>query len=261
MNLDMYTQVLLIVFGLCIGSFLNVVIYRLPKGKSIVFPGSSCTKCGHKIKWYENIPVLSYIFLLGKCSKCKDKISVQYPIVEILTAGVLWGLFARFGLVPLTFIYFALFSSLIVCSFIDLEIQEIPDVITLPGIVIGLLISVIYPDILGGTRLLALKTSFLGVIAGGGSLLCLGMFGELIFKKEAMGGGDIKLLAMIGAFLGWQIAILTFFIAPFFGIGAGIIAKIKKGDEYIPYGPHIVIASFVCLLWSDKILKIILPTM
>ncbi|MDD4203376.1 MAG: prepilin peptidase [Candidatus Omnitrophica bacterium] len=261
MNVDIWIQIIIVVFGLIIGSFLNVCIYRLPKGKSIVFPGSSCTKCGYKIKWYENIPVLSYIFLLGKCSKCKSRISIVYPIVEILTAALFLTLYLHYGLVPKMFIYFILFSSLIIASFIDFDIQEIPDVITLPGIVIGLLLAVIYPQMFDSTRLQALKESFVGVLVGGGSLLCLGLIGELLFKKEAMGGGDIKLLAMIGAFLGWQVALLTFFIAPFFGIFAGIAAKLKKGSEFIPYGPHIVFAAFMCLLWGEKILKLILPTM
>ena len=245
------------IVGSMIGSFLNVCIYRMPKGESIVFPSSHCTKCNYKIKWYENIPIISYIFLLGKCKQCKEKISIIYPVVELLTASVAIILYYYFGLTPKFFIYFVLFASLIVCSFIDFDVQLIPDIITLPGIVIGLICAGAYPELLAETRLDALKESFLGILAGGGSLFALGVIGELIFKKEAMGGGDVKLLAMIGAFVGWEIAILVFFIAPVFGAVAGIIIKIKTGKELIPYGPYLVLASFLCLLYSDKILRVI----
>lgn len=246
---------LLAVFGLIIGSFLNVCIFRIPRGKSIVTPRSNCPKCRHVLPWYENIPVLSYIFLKGQCSKCSTRISPAYPIVEILTALLAIVLYIFFGFSLKSLIFFLLFSSLIITTFVDFERQEIPDIITLPGIIIGLCLSVVYPELFLKLRLEALLDSFLGVLVGGGSLYVLGFLGEIIFKKEAMGGGDIKLLAMIGAFLGWELTLLTFFLAPLFGSCTGIILKIKEGKEIIPYGPYLALAAFIALLWGNDIIK------
>jgi len=222
-------------------------------------PRSHCVKCNHLITWYENIPVLSYIFLLGKCSVCKDKISLVYPIVEILTAVMAVLLYMFFGPSVKTVIYFVLFSSLIVATFIDFERQEIPDIITLPGIVLGLLTVVIYPELLGKGRMDAIVDSLIGILVGGGSLYAIGFLGEIVFKKEAMGGGDIKLLAMVGAFMGWELTLVTFFLAPIFGSLAGIIAKIKEGKELIPYGPYLSLAAFISLLCGRDIIRFMFP--
>jgi len=215
--------------------------------------------CRHILAWYENIPVLSYIFLGGRCKKCRNHITIRYPLIEIMTAVMFSGFYLAFGLTPKTAIYSALFSSLIVATFIDLERQEIPDVITLPGIVVGLVTVLIYPDLIGKARFAALLDSFLGIIVGGGSLYLIGFLGEMVFKKEAMGGGDIKLLAMIGAFLGWQSTLLAFFLAPFFGASAGIVARLKHGKEVIPYGPYLSLAALVAVFWGDKIISLIFP--
>ena len=244
--------------GAIFGSFLNVSIYRLPKKVSVVRPGSMCPNCGHKIAWYENIPILSYIFLRGRCSSCRTKISIIYPLVEIVTGLICLTLFLAYGLTFKTLILFIMFSSLVVASFIDQQIHEIPDVITIPGIVLGLLISLIFPEISGNASVLkSVINSALGIVVGGGSLYIIGYVGEFIFKKEAMGGGDIKLLAMIGAFLGWKVAILTFFIAPFLGAIAGIIVKIKDKKDIIPYGPYLSLASLISLIWGEKIIRFI----
>lgn len=246
---------IIVLFGLVIGSFLNVCIYRIPRGESVVFPRSHCPKCGHKIPWHENVPVLSFILLGGKCSRCKQGISSVYPVVEIITALIAVLLYKFFGFSFETLIFFILFSALVIATFVDFERQEIPDVITLPGILIGLVLSCIYPDFLGETRPLALLNSFLGVLAGGGSLYLVGFLGELVFRKEAMGGGDVKLLAMVGAFLGWKLALLAFFIAPLFGSFVGIALKMKEGKEMIPYGPYLSLASFIALLWGNDIMN------
>jgi leader peptidase (prepilin peptidase) / N-methyltransferase len=243
------------VFGLIIGSFINVCIYRVPRNESIVVPRSHCPKCGHILRWYENIPVLSYVFLLGRCRKCRKRISFIYPLVEILTAVIAVLLYAFLGATPKTAVFFILFASLIMVTFIDFERQEIPDIITLPGIVIGFALSVLYPEILSKDRLHAMLDSFLGILIGGGSLYIIGFLGELVFKKEAMGGGDIKLLAMIGAFLGMKFTLLTFFLAPFLGMFAGLLAKIKEGKDTIPYGPYISLAALLAVLWGDTILQ------
>ena len=156
----------------------------------------------------------------------------------------------------LRFILWALFSALIVVSFIDLRIREIPDEISLPGIPLGLALAALYPPLMGKIgNLSSFMDSLFGILAGGGSIYILGFIGGFIFKKEAMGGGDVKLMAMIGAFLGWKLTLVTFFLAPLFGSVVGIAARIRKGDEVIPYGPHLSLAAFVAALYGEQILK------
>ena len=247
------------IFGAIIGSFLNVCIYRLPKGRSIIVPGSYCPNCTAKIHWYDNIPILSFLFLKGKARCCKAKISLRYFIVEILTAAVLLILFISFGLTAKFFAYSILVSGLIIATFVDFEIQEIPDEISLGGLAVGLILSVAFPSILNeGTRLNGFLNSFLGALAGGGMIYVMGILGEFAFKKEAMGGGDVKLLAMIGSFLGWKLTILTFFIAPVFGAVVGIILKIKEGKDTIPYGPYLSLGAVVAIFFGENILRVLL---
>ena len=254
------SSILVFIAGLIIGSFLNVCIHRMPKKESIVRPRSHCVACGKTIPWYDNIPLLSYVLLRGKCRSCKKAISFRYFIVELLTASVFLLLFYHYGISAELFVFAALCAALIVVSFVDLAIQEIPDEISLPGIAIGLIFGFIFPAQLGqDTRLFGLAYSFLGLFAGGGLIYLMGLLGEAMFKKEAMGGGDVKLMAMLGAFLGWKLIILAFFMAPFFGSIVGIAAKIRKKEETIPYGPHLSIAAIVALLWGEKILKLIFP--
>ena len=225
----MIVTIVIFIFGLLVGSFLNVCIYRMPKNESIVFPASHCTACGKGISWYDNIPVISYLVLMGKCRFCKAKIRWRYPLVEILTAALLSVLFGQFGITPKFFVYSIMACGLIVATFIDFEIQEIPDEISLGGLVIGLVLAFAFPSILGAaTRFYAFLSSLCGAIAGGGSIFLLGVAGKIIFKKEAMGGGDVKLMAMIGSIIGLKLVILTFFLAPFFGAIPGIISKIKN---------------------------------
>lgn len=248
--------VLIFILGSIFGSFLNVCIYRIPRGESIIKPNSHCPKCGHILSWYENIPILSFIILAGRCKSCKKGISYIYPLVEIMTASLAVVIFINFSITLKSVIFFVLFSSLIVATFIDFQRHEIPDTVTLPGIGIGLILSFLYPSLLSKTEPLAsFFDSLLGVVVGGGSLYLMGFFGEIVFKKEAMGGGDIKLLSMIGSFLGWRIALLTFFIAPFFGSITGLILKIRKGKEIIPYGPYLSLAALISLLWGENIIR------
>ncbi len=246
--------------GLAMGSFLTVCIYRMPKRESILFPRSHCLKCDRAIPWYDNIPLLSFLLLRGRCRFCKEQISFLYFVVELLTALLFLSFFLHFGLSLKFVIYTVLGCALIVISFIDLKIQEIPDEISLPGIALGLVISFLYPNLmLEAERLHALLNSFLGVLAGGGLIYAMGIFGGVLFKKEAMGGGDVKLMAMLGAFLGWRLIILTFFLAPFFGSIVGIIVKIRNKQDIIPYGPHLSLAGIVAILWGEKIINWILP--
>ena len=253
--IDIVLKIFLFCLGAVVGSFLNVCIYRLPRKESIIQPGSHCPHCKHKISWYDNIPFLSYIILRRRCRHCGRRISFRYFMVELFTACLILILFDYFGLSLLLWIYFALFSSLIVVSFIDISIREIPDEISLGGIAIGLILSLAFPRLQNVTsHWLALGNSFLGMLAGGGLIYITGLMGNAIFRKESMGGGDVKLMAMLGAFLGWKLALLTFFIAPFFGAVVGIVLKIRKGESLIPYGPFLSLASLIALLWGKQII-------
>ena len=251
-------KLVVFIFGAIIGSFLNVCIYRLPKGRSVIFPGSHCPNCTAKIHWYDNIPILSYIILGGKARCCKAKISFRYFIVEVLTAIALLALFIFFGLTPKFFAYSILVSGLIIATFVDFEIQEIPDEVSIGLLIAGLVLSAIFPSILNeSSRISGFLNSFLGALAGGATIYAMGILGEFAFKKEAMGGGDVKLLAMIGSFIGWKLVLLTFFIAPLFGSVVGIILKIREGKDIIPYGPYLSMAAVVAILWGGRLLRIL----
>lgn len=249
-------SVIVFIFGLIVGSFLNVCIHRIPIEETVVTKRSYCPHCKKTICWLDNIPVISYILLLGRCRYCKGKISPRYVIVEILTASILVLLFKFFGLDIRFFAYSVFISILIVVSFIDIKYRIIPDELSIGGIVIGFLLSVIFPSIQGfSLRLHSSVSSLLGILVGGLIIYLLGLFGNLVFKKESMGGGDVKLLAMIGAFVGWKLAIMTFFIAPVFGSVVGIILKIKKNVELIPYAPYLSLGAVISILYGNFIIS------
>jgi leader peptidase (prepilin peptidase)/N-methyltransferase len=242
----------LIVFivGLIFGSFANVCIYRLPKGKSIIFPSSFCPNCNKKIKWYDNIPLLSYLILKGKCRYCKKPISPRYFVVEFITGLLFLFIYRKFGLSPSFFIYTLLVLSLVIIGFIDIDTFLIPDVIVLPGIFLGLVVSWLFPKIHDMPKIGSFLYSFCGVILGGATLIFLGFLGKLIFKKEAMGGGDVKMLAMIGSFLGWKAIFLTLFFASLFGTLISlmlILLKKKEMGEYVPFGPYLAIGAIISI--------------
>ena len=244
-------DVLIFILGLIVGSFSNVCIYRIPRNESIIYPASHCPKCRSNITPKDNIPLLSYILLKGRCRNCKSKISIQYPIVELLTGLIYLIVYLIYGLSVQTLIYIVLSSALIIIAFIDLNEQIVPDVISLPGIVVGFIISFFVSYI-------SFINSALGVLVGGGIILIIGLAGSVIFKKEAMGGGDIKLAAMIGAFLGWRYIVISLFLGFFLGALAGIIlilSKIKSREDTVPFGPFIVLGSFITLLWGEKIIS------
>jgi len=242
---------LIFILGLIVGSFSNVCIYRIPRNESIIYPASHCPKCRSKIKPVDNIPLLSFILLKGRCRNCKSKISIQYPIVELLTGLTYLIIYLTYGLSVQTLIFIILSSALIIIAFIDLNEQIVPDVISLPGIVIGFIISFFVPYI-------SFINSALGVAVGGGIILIIGLGGSVIFKKEAMGGGDVKLAAMIGAFLGWRYIVISLFLGFFLGALAGIfliLSKIKSREDVVPFGPFIVLGSIITLLWGEKIIS------
>jgi len=243
--------VLIFILGLIVGSFSNVCIYRIPRNESIIYPASHCPKCRSNISLKDNIPLLSFILLKGRCRNCKRKISIQYPIVELLTGLIYLIIYLIYGLSIQSLIYIILSSALIIIAFIDLNQQIVPDVISLPGIVIGFIISFFVPYI-------SFINSALGVVVGGGIILVIGIAGSVIFKKEAMGGGDVKLAAMIGAFLGWRYIIISLFLGFFLGALAGIIlilSKIRSREDVVPFGPFIVLGSFITLLWGERIIS------
>lgn len=237
-------------FGALIGSFLNVCIYRLPRQESIAWPGSHCPSCSHSIAWYDNIPILSYVTLAGRCRHCTLPIPFRYPLVEILNAIGYVGLFWVFGPGWVAVAYGLLYSALLVVAGTDLSHKIIPNVVTFPGILVGLLCAttVLPLGFLGG---------LLGVLVGGGILWLLAWASPYLFGKEGMGGGDIKLLAMIGAFLGWKPAVMTIMVGSFLGSLVGvtlIAAQVIKREDYIPFGPFLVCGALVALFFGQSIL-------
>jgi leader peptidase (prepilin peptidase)/N-methyltransferase len=255
----MTPYIFIFVLGALIGSFLNVCIYRIPRGLSIIRPSSRCPACGTPIKVYDNIPILSYMLLLGKCRACGAKLSVRYPLVEFLNASLYVFLFDRFGPgSPWVLVAYALFvSSLIVIFFIDLDHQIIPDGITLPGIFLAVVLgSTMLPDPFSRGELLGFKTSIIGFFAGGGSFYLIAVAGKAVLKKDAMGGGDIKMMAMVGGLLGWKGVLLTTFFGSLFGSIIGVTLIVLRGKEWgsrIPFGPYLVTGAFVSLFWGQDI--------
>ena len=247
------------IIGSIIGSFLNVCIYRIPKRQSVVFPPSHCPHCKKNIHWYDNIPILSYIFLGGKCGFCGKKIHPRYIVIELLTALLILALFVHLGMGPKFVVYSAFVSALIVVTFIDLQIQEIPDEITLGGIVMAVLFSFLFPEIYGtALKISAFSQSVVGALTGGALIYGMGVLGGFVFKKEAMGGGDVKLMALIGSVIGWKLALLAFFIAPVSGAAAGILQKSRKGPDTIPYGPHLALAAVIAIFTGNGIINFLL---
>jgi len=248
-----YIYVLVAVCGAIIGSFLNMLIYRLPRNISTVMGWSRCPNCRTNIALYDNIPIISYLILLGRCRRCKSPISPRYPVVELLNAGCYLLFLCLDGITPVFFAHCYLASSLIVIFFIDFEFQIIPDKIILPGIAVGLLSSVfINPP--------GIVNSFIGFLVGGVSLLAVAYLGEWMFKKEAMGGGDIKMAAMMGAFVGWQKILLIFLGGAVIGLIASIIWMIisqkVRSKRLIPFGPFLAIAAMLVITVGDQIIRL-----
>ncbi|MBI4313922.1 MAG: prepilin peptidase [Candidatus Omnitrophica bacterium] len=242
--------------GLIAGSFLNVCIWRLPREEQVVRGRSHCTDCKKTIEWYDNIPVASFLLLRGRCRQCKKAISWRYPAVELSTGIAFFWVVSRWGLTGVGLTYLILMCGLIVVTVIDAREQIIPFAVTQPGIVVGLAASLLLPQLQGvDHRGAALLNSALGVFAGGGAIYVMAVFGEMIFKREAMGGGDVWFMAMLGAFLGWQKVLLIFFLAPIFGSIVGVPLKFRRGAEVIPYGPFLSMAAVIAVGWGDAILS------
>ncbi len=243
-------EIFVFVMGLCIGSFLNVCIYRLPVSKSIIHPRSMCSNCGTLIASYDNIPILSYLWLKGRCRHCRIKIPMRYPMVELLGGLLALGAYLKFGLTTEALIYFVFFAALLVVTFIDLDHRIIPDFITLPGIPICFAAGFALPNI-------TYKEALLGILIGGGSLFLVAWTYSMITKKEGMGGGDIKLLAMIGAIVGWKGVLFTIFVASLVGTLAGMIVMLqtRKGMKLaVPFGPFLSIGSIAYIFFGTPLI-------
>lgn len=239
-------------FGLCVGSFMNVCIYRLPLSKSIADPPRSfCPACNHRIRFYDNIPVLSFLFLGGRCRHCGASISLRYPMVELITGLTAVGVFMNFGPTLQSIVYFVFIAALLVITFIDIDHKIIPNVITLPGIPIGLLAALGLPSV-------TVTDSVLGLIAGGGSLLAVAWTYRLITGKEGMGGGDVKLLAMIGTIVGWEGVLFTIFASSAVGTLVGLTTILVKGKNMkfaIPFGPFLSIGAITYVFFGRQIIS------
>ncbi len=236
-------------FGLLVGSFLNVCIHRLPLKQSIVFPASRCPQCGHTLAWYENVPVLSYAVLRGRCHACRAPIAIRYPIVELLTGGLFLWHWWLFGWTPMFAVRLAFACALLVLFAIDLEHQILPDVITLPGIVAGFACSLFLPP--GPIRSLA------GIVAGGGILWLIAEAWFRIRKVDAMGFGDVKMLAMVGAFLGVKLVVLVFVLSSMLGGLIGVVLIVaRRADRAtkLPFGTMLAAASLVASLYGDRLI-------
>ena len=224
---------LFLVAGLVIGSFLNVVIARLPEGRSLVYPGSACPACGAPIPWYDNIPLLSFAALRGRCRACGMPISWRYPLVEALTGALFGAAGLAFANTLDAAVAAALLATLLAITMIDLERQIIPDIISLPGILAGFLANL-------ATGRVPWMDSLLGIVVGGGVFVAIAVVGSWLAGQDAMGGGDIKLAAMLGAFLGWKVLLLSLFVS---AVGGGILAAILMGSgirgrkDPIPFCP------------------------
>jgi leader peptidase (prepilin peptidase)/N-methyltransferase len=236
-------------FGLLWGSFANVVIHRFPKGESVVFPRSRCPACGAPIAAFDNIPVLSWLLLLGRCRACKAPISWRYPLVEFITGALFAAVFYRYGWSWLTLEYLVFVWGLVVVSFIDLDLMILPDVFTIGGMILGMIGAALNPQ-------REFMASVWGVLMGGGFLWLVAYLYLLARKEEGMGGGDIKLLAWIGAVLGWTGVPFVVLVSSLLGSVIGVALSLRRRSglkSVIPFGPYLAAAAVFYLLGGEKL--------
>lgn len=248
MSLEVFNGIMIFIIGLVFGSFYNVVGYRLPNNMSIVFPSSHCTNCNHKLKFYELIPVFSYVFLGGKCKACKKRISLFYPFFELLTAVLFLLSYLVFGFNIKFFIAVVFVSVLIIISISDIKYYIIPDEVLIVGSILMITLFIIntFTSDLG-----IFKGVILPILNGAGAFSILYLFkvlGDFMFKKESLGGGDIKLLFFIGLTLGFDMSIVTIFIAAFIALPLSIVSLIKNDNNVLPFGPYLSIGAIIIML-------------
>jgi leader peptidase (prepilin peptidase) / N-methyltransferase len=240
---------LVTLLGLMLGSFMNVCIYRLPRGLSPVRPRSGCPSCGHMLAWYENLPVISYLVLRGRCRACRTPISLMYPIIEFLTGAVFLAAYVWYGPGPVLLVRLVFAWAMIALFVIDLQHQILPNVITIPGIIVGVLANV-----LAGPGWVA---SLIGAAVGAGSLFAIAEIYYRVRHEEGLGMGDVKMLGMIGAFLGWKLVLVTLVISSFLGSIVGVVVLIAKKESLkyaLPYGTFLAIAAIIAAVGGDGIL-------
>ncbi len=279
-----YAYLWIFILGACIGSFLNVCICRMPEEESIVWPGSHCPSCQTPIAWYDNLPIISYIRLWGHCRHCHTVISPRYLVVEVLTATLFLLIYFRFGLAVTTAIYWLFCAAMIIATFVDFEHTIIPDTVTIGGILVGLLLSVCFPQLHPNAQpssmmmyntmakwsidwnlhLRALLSSGFSAALGFGILWLVRFIGQLVYKQEAMGFGDVKLLGAIGAFLGWRAVLFTIVVSSFLGTIVGVMLIIACGQGWrskIPYGPYLATAALIWILSGPELIDIYISWM
>ncbi len=246
--------IMIFILGIVIGSFLNVCIYRLPLGKSIAASPSACPACGERLRAFDLIPVFSYLLLGGKCRYCKEKISVQYPLIEVLNGALYLLLYLRFGLVWVLPVYMALISLLIVISMIDFRHMEIPNGLVIAGLAVGAvqLAASLFTPYFG-----VWHSYVIGFLAGGLPLLLIALFCTYVMKKEGMGGGDVKLMAFAGLIIGWKLTVTAYLIGIVTGAAAGILllafGRKKRGDA-IPFGPFLSLGVVISVFFGQALI-------
>lgn len=269
--------ILIFVIGACIGSFLNVVIYRVPAEKSLLTP-SACPNCAKSIPFYYNVPILGWLILGGKCANCKEGIAWRYPAIELLTAILFVCVFWQIGVTAYLPVALAFTATMIALIFIDADNMILPNVITYPLLVIALIIRIVFPLIFGDSYfadtkvspisglefaglspwMISLAGALVGAVVGGGSLWLIGVLWKILRKVDAMGLGDVKLLLGIGALLGWRLTLLTIFLGAFSGALAGIGVLLKSKDKdlqaQIPFGIFLGIGAIVSLLFGERLI-------
>ena len=256
--MDLIVQIMFFLLGSAIGSFLNVCIYRIPREKSIVKPPSSCPGCEKPIRFYDNIPILGYILLRGKCRDCSTKISIRYPLVELLSAILFLILYRKLGLTFELFVFLIFVSLLIAISFIDLDFQIIPDILSIGGVVLGFLLAIARPFFRNIDPKFGIMDSLYGIGLGGGLLFAIAWSYQFVTKREGMGGGDIKLLAMVGAFCGIKGVIFSLVSGSILGtiVGIPLILAKKESTKYaIPFGPFLSLGALVYVFIGNTLIR------
>ncbi len=268
--LNTFLLILSFVLGCMIGSFLNVCVWRLPRNESVIHPRSRCPKCGNLIAWYDNIPIVSWLVLGAKCRNCGTTISWQYPLVEAITGVLFCCVYWRFGMVIATPVYMLFVAGLILITFVDLADWTIPNEVTFPGIPIGIVcgvVGMVYPA--SGFIVRSVIESLAAAVIGGGILYLLDKLTLLLAKKRGMGFGDVKLMAMLGAFLGWKSILFIMMVSSIIGSGVGLTllaitkqtAKNKpddleaQGGHYLPFGPYLAVAGLLYLFFGEWIMS------
>ncbi len=257
MNLEVFNGIMIFIIGLVLGSFYNVVGYRLPNNMSIIFPASHCPNCNHKLKFYELIPVISYVFLKGKCKNCKKRISIFYPFFELLTASLFLLSYLKFGLSLKFIISITFISILIIISISDVKYYIIPDEVLIIGSIL-ILVELAIDSIINNINLF--NGIVIPILNGLGAFCVLYIFkvlADALFKKESLGGGDIKLLFFIGLLIGFDMSIVTIFIASFIALPLSIISLVKNDNNILPFGPYLSLAAII-IIFSDLNLNMIM---